>query len=181
MVVQYFAASTLDGFIATTQDDLGWLLSRDVDPDGPHGYNAFLADVGAVAMGSTTYEWVREHGLEGGAAWPYDMPTWVLTHRTLAGVPGADIRFISGGPQIHINALMESAAGRNLWIIGGGPIAAQFADAGLLDEVWVQFAPVTIGAGRPFLPTHVELELIELVRNREFACLRYRVRSTTPH
>ena len=51
----------------------------------------------------------------------------------------------------------------------------QFHDLGLLDEVWVQFAPVTIGSGAPVLPRHVELRLEETARNRDFMCGRYSV------
>ena len=54
---------------------------------------------------------------------------------------------------------------------GGGDLA----DAGLLDELWVQYAPVTLGAGSPLLPRHVELRLEDVLRNREFACVRYTV------
>ncbi len=58
---------------------------------------------------------------------------------------------------------------------GGGDVAGQFADAGLLDEVWVGYAPVTLGSGAPLLPRRVELALQEVVRNEDFACARYTV------
>jgi dihydrofolate reductase len=71
---------------------------------------------------------------------------------------------------------MVAAAGeRNVWVVGGGDLAGQFHDHGLLDEVWVQYAPVTLGAGAPLLPRRAELELVEVDRNRDFGCLRYRV------
>jgi dihydrofolate reductase len=62
-----------------------------------------------------------------------------------------------------------------VWVVGGGDLAGQFAAEGLLDEVWVSMAPVTLGGGAPLLPRHVELELMEVARNRDFACLRYAV------
>ena len=53
---------------------------------------------------------------------------------------------------------MVGAAGdRNVWIVGGGDLAGQFADAGLLDEVIVSIAPVTLGGGAPLLPRRIEL------------------------
>ena len=52
---------------------------------------------------------------------------------------------------------MTRAAGdRNIWIVGGGDLAGQFADAGLLDEVIVSIAPVTLGAGAPLLPRRLD-------------------------
>jgi dihydrofolate reductase len=61
-------------------------------------------------------------------------------------------------------------------VVGGGDLAGQFADAGLLEEIWVQFAAVTLGAGRPLLPRVLDLELLDVARNRDFLCGRYRVR-----
>jgi dihydrofolate reductase len=71
--------------------------------------------------------------------------------------------------------MVEAAAGKDLWIVGGGDLAGQFADAGLLDEVWVQYAPVALGSGAPLLPRRLELRLEEVARNADFACARYSV------
>jgi len=59
----------------------------------------------------------------------------------------ADVRFVSGSPADSFDRIRASADGKDLWIVGGGGLASQFAEAGLLDEVWVQLAPVTLGAG----------------------------------
>ena len=71
--------------------------------------------------------------------------------------------------------MVAAAGGRNVWIVGGGDLAGQFADVGLLDEVIVYIAPVTLGAGAPLLPRRLELRLEELERNVDFACARYAV------
>ena len=55
----YYTATTLDGFIADPEDSLDWLLVQDIDPSGPMNYDEFIAGVGAIAMGATTYEWIR--------------------------------------------------------------------------------------------------------------------------
>ena len=45
---------------------------------------------------------------------------------------------------------MVAAAGeRNLWVVGGGNVASQFADAGLLDELLLTVVPVVLGSGKP--------------------------------
>lgn len=64
MTTQYFVAASLDGFIATEDDDLDWLLQLDTgvtEPDTANPYESFIADVGAIAMGAATYEWVLAH------------------------------------------------------------------------------------------------------------------------
>ena len=66
-------------------------------------------------------------------------------------------------------------AGVDVAIVGGGDLAGQFNDAGLLDEVIVSIAPVTIGAGAPLLPRRIELRLDELGRNGDFVAARFSV------
>lgn len=172
MATHFFTASSLDGFIATPDHSLDWLLTQDFDPEGPMAYPLFEKTIGALAMGASTYEWVMRN--EDGR-WGYTQPTWVFTHRALEAPEGADVRFTrSDIAQVHAE-MTEAAQGRDLWVVGGGDLAGQFADAGLLDEVWVQFAPVTLGAGAPLLPRALELELVDIARNRAFACTRYRV------
>lgn len=168
----FFTASSLDGFIASTEHSLDWLLKQDIDADGPMAYQAFEQTIGALAMGASTYEWVMRHE-EG--RWEYTQPTWVFTHRELRVPEGADIRLTHEGiPAVHAE-MVAAAGGKDLWVVGGGDLAGQFADAGLLDEVWVQYAPVTLGSGAPLLPRALDLELLEVARNRSFLCGRYRV------
>ncbi|HET7759528.1 MAG TPA: dihydrofolate reductase family protein [Gaiellaceae bacterium] len=171
-LTQYYTATSLDGFIADEHHSLEWLFTRNQDRAGPLNYDEFYAAVGAVAMGSTTYEWVVDH--EGGR-WPYDVPTWVFTHRELRTVPGARVTFASGDVRDVHRQLLEAAGDRNVWVVGGGDLAGQFADAGLLDEVIVYAAPVTLGAGAPLLPRRVELRLEETARNGDFVTARYGV------
>lgn len=172
MTTHYYTASSLDGFLATPDQSLHWLLEQDIDEHGPMNYDAFLEGIGAVAMGATTYEWVLAHG----GPWPYTLPTWVFTHRSLPTPPGADVRFVRGDVRDVHAAMTQAAGASDLWIVGGGELVGQFADAGLVDEIWVQFAPVTLGEGAPLLPRALDLELIEVARNRAFACGHYRVR-----
>ena len=172
----YYTATSLDGFIATPEHSLDWLLSRDVDAQGPMGYDGFIAGVGALAMGATTYLWVREHD----PGWMPERPAWVFTHRELPLLEGADLQFTAEDPA-RVHAAMVAAAGeRDVWIVGGGDLAGQFADRGLLDEVVVNVAPVTLGSGAPLLPRRVELAVSEVARNGEFVCVRYTVVPAPP-
>lgn len=146
--IQYYVASTIDGFIADEHDDLSWLLQFGME-DFSEGYDRFFAEVGALVLGSTTYEWV----LREGGGWPYgSVPTWVLTHRELEVPEGADVRFVSGPVEPVADAAVAAAGSRNVWVIGGGPVAAQFLQAGRLDELLITYMPVALGRGRPLLP-----------------------------
>ncbi|MPQ98355.1 dihydrofolate reductase [Modestobacter sp. I12A-02628] len=173
----YYTATSLDGFVADAEHSLSWLLSREADHEGVMGYQAFERTVGALVMGASTYRWIQDHG--GPEGWTYTQPAQVLTHRELAPFPGADIRFRAADSPEELRAvhaeLVAAAGERDVWVVGGGPVAAQFAAAGLLDEVVVSIAPVTLGAGAPLLPARVELVVREVARNGEFACVRYDV------
>jgi dihydrofolate reductase len=147
----YYTAVSLDGFIAESDDTLDWLTEYQpaappenvevAGPEFPGSYDEFYADVGAMVSGSVTYEWVLAHMTE----WPYSgKPYWVLTSRELTPFEGQDIRFNGS-----FEEMLESAGDRKLWIVGGGGIASQFAEAGLLDEVIVTVVPVALGAGKP--------------------------------
>lgn len=148
--LQYFVATSLDGFIATSDDNLAWLLQFDGFEGGRESYESFMADVGCIVMGGGTYAWLMEH--EPGH-WPYpDTPSWVFTHHEHTAPGGADITFVRGDVREFMDDLRAEADGKNVWLVGGGELAAQFAEAGLLDEIIVSIIPVVLGTGKPVLP-----------------------------
>jgi dihydrofolate reductase len=170
----YYTATTLDGFIADEHDSLAWLFVQDQDESGPLNYDDFIQGIGAIAMGATTYEWVLAHNARTGDAWAYDVPAWVFTHRDLQ--PVADTVTITSAPVPQVHAeMVAAAAGKGVWVVGGGDLAGQFADAGLLDEIVAYVAPVTLGAGRPVFPRRHALRLLEVAQNKAFVCVRYEV------
>jgi dihydrofolate reductase len=178
MRTQYYTAASLDGFIATTDDSLDWLFP--LGDIAETSYNTFIANVGALAMGSTTYEWMLRHAINAEGPerqpWPYSQPTWVFTSRELPSVPGADIRFVRGD--------VRPAAGKNVWLVGGGELVGQFHDAGLLDDLFVQIGSVTLGSGKPLLPRAIISPPLRLISVKAvgtgFAELHYEVQRDAP-
>jgi dihydrofolate reductase len=183
--VQYYAACTLDGFIAESDDNLDWLTNYDGRYEGEgavsaRSYDAFYEGVGALVFGSVTYEWVLDHAGE----WPYPgKPTWILSTRDLPrpADEGADVRIAEGQvPDLH-DEMMAAAGERNLWVVGGGNVASQFADAGLLDEVIVTVVPVVLGQGKPLFDRRLPGGPMQLTGTRAFTSgmveLSYAVKS----
>jgi len=151
---QYYTSSSLDGFLATEDDSLEWLFPLgDINETS---YPSFIQGVGAIAMGSSTYEWIlRNAGSVSeatGSAWPYTQPTWVFTSRTLPTIEGANVTFANGDVRVVHTQMLAAANGKNVWVMGGGGLAAQFHDAGLLDEITVQIGSATLGSGKPLFP-----------------------------
>jgi dihydrofolate reductase len=165
---QYFCAATLDGYIADPDDGIDWLTGFESGYDGPgesvsDAIDTYLEGVGAMVMGSSTYEYILTHD------WPYgDRPSWVLTSRELPVAEGADIRF-HNGPVADIHDEMLAAAGElDLWVVGGGPVASELVEAGLLDELLVTIVPIILGAGKPLFSAPIDKGM-RLLGTRPFA------------
>jgi dihydrofolate reductase len=173
-LVRYYCAATLDGYIAESDDTLDWLLKYEGHFEGADsdekvaGYDAFYEGIGALVAGSTTYEWVLEHG----GGWPYaGKPCWILSSRDLPRPEGeyADIRIVSGQIPDLIDEMLDSAGDRDLWIVGGGNVASQFADHGLLDRVEVTLVPVVLGEGKPLFERRLPGGPMRLISARTFS------------
>ena len=158
-LVQYYCAASLDGYIADPDDGLAWLIGyegsyagegAEPGPMGPgNAYERFYDGVGALVSGSATYEFILGHDAAGGE-WPYPgKPYWVLSSRELPVLAGADVRIVDAAVPELYGEIAAAAGERNVWVVGGGGVASQFAAAGHLDEVLVTVVPVVLGEGKP--------------------------------
>ncbi len=181
MKTQYYTAASLDGFIADSDNSLDWLFQfGEIEGDT---YPDFISEVGAIAMGSTTYEWILTHQINADAdrpqEWPYKQPVWIFTSRELPIVEGADIRFVSGDVRAIHQAMVEAAGEKNIWVMGGGELVGQFHDYGLIDEIFVSITSVTLGSGAPLLPRKIATPPLKLIAAKAFgdafAYLHYEV------
>jgi dihydrofolate reductase len=156
--VVYYCASSLDGYIAEQDDTLEWLMGYDGSYEGGEGappveggYDEFYEGIGAMVAGSATYEFVLDY-MKKGHEWMYKgKPFWVLSSRDQP-VPegeGVDVRVVEGKVTDLHDEMIESAGERDFWVVGGGNVASQYADAGLLDEVHVTVVPVVLAKGKP--------------------------------
>lgn len=171
---QYYVAASVDGFIADRDGKLDWLFQFGKADGVNESYANFIKDVGAVAMGSATYEFIL------GEKWGYEgIPAWVFTHRDLPRVPNADLRFTSEDVEkVHAD-MVKAAGGKNVWLIGGGKLVAQFAERGLLDEIHLAVMPVFLGGGAPLLPmSRTEPMVLERVTQFGMGAIELRYRLT---
>lgn len=160
----YLTATSLDGFIADSENSLQWLF--DVPPPVPE-VDPQLAEVSIQVMGATTYQWLlrMEDFLRKEGLWQQSFGqkiTYVVTHQDLPIPPGADVRIISGNMADHLPHIREAAGEGDVWIMGGGDLAAQFYQADALDTIVVSLAPVTLGSGAPLLAGHIPAARLHL-------------------
>jgi dihydrofolate reductase len=177
----YDTATTINGWIADTDNSLGWLFAVE---GGEHPDDGLVpADAGVQVEGSTTYEWVlAETGLldhpEKWREFHGDRTTFVFTTRDLPRPEGADIRFVRGSVSDNLPAIREAAGDRTIWVVGGGDLAGQFLDADALDSIAISVAPVALDGGAPLLPRRLEsdrLRLVSATAHGQFARLVYDV------
>ena len=170
---QYYCAATLDGYIAEPDDTLGWLFEYRGSFEGEGvepikgAYDRFYEGVGALVMGSATYEFI----LRESRGWAYEgKPTWVLSSRDLPqpDAEDVDVRIVSASVRDLYEEMMAAAGERHLWVVGGGNVASQFADEGLLDELLVTVVPVVIGEGKPLFDRRLPGGPMQLTGTRCF-------------
>lgn len=168
MKTVFYTAASLDGYIADPSHSLDWLFQ--FGGDEASSFPEFIRDVGAIAMGSHTYEWILKNHIhadpERPEPWPYEQPTWIFSSRALPRIPGADIRFARGGVVPIFAEMREVAAEKNIWVAGGGGLASQFHERGLLDELVVTIAPVLLVEGAPLFTRTVVTPPLEVLEVR---------------
>jgi dihydrofolate reductase len=173
----YFTACSLDGYIADKNNSLEWLFQFEAPKD--NYIENFVDTIGALAMGSHTYEWLLNHlKANPNEKWYYNFPSFVFTSRKLPAFPGADIRFVNGDVRPVHEKMLREAKGKDLWIVGGGELVGKFYDADLLNELIIQMASTTLGGGAPLFPRQLKKPFhLESVKQLapEFVEMRYRV------
>ena len=136
-----FIATSRDGFIAGRDDDLSWLPDGHAGED--YGYEAFMAETGAIIMGRRTYDVVEGFGID----WPYgETPVFVATSRPLE-TDEPTVRSVRGTPA-EILACVHEVTDGGVYV-DGGDVIRQFLDAGLINEATITVIPIDIGEGVP--------------------------------
>jgi dihydrofolate reductase len=157
-----FIATSLDGFIARTDDSLDWLMKHD-SGGADTGYQAFVDRIDGLVMGRGTFDTV----LGFGGDWPYPKPVVVMSRSLGPGdIPAAllDRVEISRAAPADLMASLEVRGWRRVYVDGGQVISA-FLEAGLIAEMVITVAPVLIGAGKPLfgtLPRDIDLDLVSV-------------------
>ena len=145
--VRVYMASSLDGFIAGPDNDLGWLQE---DHSGPGdlpadpealGFAAFMGQVGSMLMGRTTYDTVEKIG-----QWIYgETPVLVATRRPLEPM-ASTVQAMAGDIGELVAQAKVLAGGKDVYL-DGGDLIRQALDAGLVDELTISYVPILLGAG----------------------------------
>jgi dihydrofolate reductase len=137
----YHVATTLDGFIADEQGGAqGFLPEGDHIPD----FVASFSDYDAVLMGTKTYEYGFQFGLQPGQA-AYPMKHYILSS-TLQFDDNERVSLVRGDAAEFVKHL-KAQDGKSIWLCGGAQLAASLLEHELIDELILKVNPVLFGKG----------------------------------
>ncbi len=186
---------SLDGFVAgnnmTVERPFGdmptdllhhWMFD---EPEKHQAELDAILDAGAFIMGSNMYGPKDRRETAAWKGWwgddpPYHAPVFVLTHHARDPIPMAGsttFYFVADGIQSALAQAKAAAGDKPIAIAGGANTVNQFLAAGLLDELWLHIAPVTVGSGQRLFEgvPNLELEPLQISGNTIVTHIRYRV------
>jgi len=152
-----FIATSLDGFIARADGDVDWLSKYVVEGEDT-GYDAMIASIDGLVMGSGTYQKVLTFG-----EWPYPKPVVVVSRSIKQEDIPANlrerVRVTDKSPAELMEELDEHGWKRAY--VDGGRLIQSFLNQGLIEDMIVTNVPILIGSGLPLfgsMPEDIELE-----------------------
>ena len=188
--------TSVDGYITGPRDGPGkglgeggerlhhWVFggpwTYDSGPKGePAGEDAeWLAEttsrVGAVVGGRWTYEAAGHWGGEN----PWGLPFFIVTHRPQDEPESGGFTFVQGVGEA-VQRARDAAGDRDVHVMGGGDVIRQALEGGLVDELTVIIAPITLGGGKRLFEgfsSSLELEHLGVRQSRFATFVDYRVR-----
>lgn len=141
--LRYNCAASLDGFIADPDGGYGWIVE-----DASIDFDALYAQFDTFVMGRKTYEVMRAQG----DANPLRGKRVIVASRTLDAAAHPDVTVVRRDIEAFVAALKAEPSDRDIWLFGGGDLAGQLLQAGLLDRLEVALMPVLLMRGIPMLP-----------------------------
>jgi dihydrofolate reductase len=139
-----YIATSLDGFIATTDGDLDWLDDIPNPHQSDYGFSEFIKNIDAIVMGRITYEKVLSF-----SKWPYNRPLFVLSN-SLTTLPDSlkeKVEIVKGEIKSIVD-LLNKRGYHNLYV-DGGKVIQSFLQEDLIDEMIVTRVPILLGDGIP--------------------------------
>lgn len=166
-----YIAASLDGYIATADEDLEWLLS--VEGEGDNGFSEFYDTVDTILLGRKTYDWIMTHE---GQNFPYKGKECYVFSRTPHDRT-EHVTFLSEDA-VSFAASLKNKPGKAIWLVGGGLLLDEFLRRDAINEIILNIAPALLGKGIPLFHSkdmQTALTLKSVRRFGQFVELHYTV------
>ena len=187
--VMYDISMSLDGFItaANVRPEAGlgdggeqlhnWAFNS-ADPRNRE-LLAKGASLGAIISGRHNYDLAVPYWNADGPTGDARVPTIVVSHSVPQDIPNRGVYRFADSIEDALEKAQKAAGDKDVAIMGGANIAAQFLKLGLVDEISIHLVPVLFGSGIRLFEhldsEHVRLETTEVTETKEAIHLRFRV------
>ncbi|MFB9768569.1 dihydrofolate reductase family protein [Lactiplantibacillus modestisalitolerans] len=157
--VQFYGAISLDGYLATTDQRLDWLFQTAGGDEAPT--EQFLQQVDTAIMGRHTYEYTMAETTDQ-LINPYRPETRTIVMTTAPHAGNATTQF-TNTPVAELVDHLRREAGQSIWIVGGSGVLMPLITANLVDDLFIQIAPVILGSGIRLFTTSEQSQRYQLV------------------
>lgn len=156
-----YIATSLDGYIAQTNDDLSFLSM--VEQEGQdYGYADFVKTIDAVIVGRKTYDKVISMGFD----FPHaDKDAYIITRAPRPNI--GNVKFYTGDLKTLVEKL-KAESGKNIFCDGGAEIVNELLQHNLIDEFIISIIPILVGNGTKLFKDGRPEQKLELVSVKSF-------------
>ncbi|ETY73417.1 diadenosine tetraphosphate hydrolase [Lactiplantibacillus fabifermentans T30PCM01] len=165
--VQFYGAVSIDGYLATTNNRLDWLFQTTGAESAPTA--DFMQEVDTAIMGRHTYEYTMAETTDQ-LINPYNPATKNIV-MTSNPHEGDEHTTFTNSPITELVEQLRQADGQNIWIVGGAGVLMPLLKADLVDEMYIQIAPVILGDGLPLFTKIDHEHRFELVATNQYGQL----------
>ena len=143
MKTTVYVGTSLDGFIARKDGDIGWLVQFE-NPEVHESYREFISKIDAIVIGRGTFEKVLAF-----PSWPYNKKVFVLSSsiKQVSDKVKGKVTILSMQPAALL-VYLSNEGFKNIYI-DGGKVIQSFLKEDLVDELIITQVPVLIGTGIP--------------------------------
>lgn len=135
-----YIATSLDGYIARPDGDIGWLLAVEAPPED-YGYAEFVKTVDTIIIGRKTYEKVLDFGIP----WPHEGRKCYVMSKSRTG-SDENVTFYNGDIG-DLVAEIRKTPGANIYCDGGADVVQALMHRDLIDRYVISIVPLLLGDG----------------------------------
>lgn len=159
MTLFFYGCVTMDGYLADKNHRIDWL--HQIGSVEETSYTDFYDQMDVLIMGRKTYDEIKD--MEDLESFYGKTRNIVFTHQEKINHPLFEVA--SGDLLAFISQIPED---KNIWIVGGNSLVGPLLDADRMDKIYLQIAPVLLGAGVPLFTQKEGLKRFHLLETNRY-------------
>ncbi len=159
MAIYFYGCISLDGFLADKNHNIDWL--HEIGSVEETSYDAFYRKMDILIMGRKTYDEIKD--MDNLADFYGATKNYVLTHQEIENTNLFE--FIS---EDIVDFLSTIPSDKNIWIVGGNSLIAPLLDNQLIDNMYLQLAPILLGEGIPLFTQKEGKQVFDLIEVKQY-------------